>query len=154
MFDGLDEIIDAATRENIITDIINFKNNYSQVRIFITSRIIGYEQSRSKLVNAGFTNFLLNNFEPPQIKNFVNKWHEFAFTNLTERELKRDRLQRSIDNFPAFQELAGNPLLLTMMAILNRHEELPRDRAENDSDEKVRKYAKEQLENLTQNSKS
>jgi predicted NACHT family NTPase len=42
---------------------------------------------------------------------------------------KRDRLLASINNFSAFQELAGNPLLLTMMAILNRNEELPRDRA-------------------------
>src|SRR5271157_1947670 len=30
----------------------------------------------------------------------------------------------------AIAELAGNPLLLTMMAILNRNQELPRDRAE------------------------
>ncbi len=129
MFDGLDEIIDAATRDNVVTDIINFKNTYPKVRIFITSRIIGYEKSRGNLRNADFETFVLKDFDTTQIKTFVDKWHEFAFTNLTERELKRDRLQRSIDNFPAFQELAKNPLLLTMMAILNRHEELPRDRA-------------------------
>jgi predicted NACHT family NTPase len=46
-----------------------------------------------------------------------------------EGNQKRDRLLGSIDNSSAFRELAGNPLLLTMMAILNRFEELPRDRA-------------------------
>ena len=129
MFDGLDEVVDSATRANIVTDIINFKNNYSQTRIIITSRIIGYEQQRSELKDAGFNTFLLEDFDATQIKIFVDKWHDYAFTNLTERELKRTRLQNSIDNFSAFQELAGNPLLLTMMAILNRHEELPRERA-------------------------
>ncbi|MEQ8957679.1 MAG: NTPase, partial [Coleofasciculus sp. C2-GNP5-27] len=47
-----------------------------------------------------------------------------------DKTWKRDRLQRAIDRSKAIQELAGNPLLLTMMAILNRHQELPRDRPE------------------------
>jgi predicted NACHT family NTPase len=38
-------------------------------------------------------------------------------------------LERGIERSKAIQELAGNPLLLTMMAILNRHRELPRDRS-------------------------
>ncbi len=129
MFDGLDEIVDRATRDNIVTDIINFQHNYSRTRIIITSRIIGYEQQRSKLQNAGFSTFLLQDFDPEQINNFVDEWHKYAFINVTEREKRCDRLKKSIRNYPAFQELAGNPLLLTMMAILNRHEELPRDRA-------------------------
>ena len=43
---------------------------------------------------------------------------------------KQERLQRAIDSSKAIKELAGNPLLLTMMAILNRNQELPRDRPE------------------------
>jgi predicted NACHT family NTPase len=39
-------------------------------------------------------------------------------------------LQRGIAASKSIAELAGNPLLLTMMAILNRNQELPRDRAE------------------------
>ncbi len=129
MFDGLDEVIDPATRANIVTDIINFKDTYSQARIVITSRIIGYKQQQGKLENAGFNTFLLEDFDARQIDDFIDKWHKYAFNNATKRELKRDRLKKSIRNSPAFQELAGNPLLLTMMAILNRHEESPRDRA-------------------------
>ncbi len=130
MFDGLDEIIDGATRESIVTDIINFKNSYPKAKIVITSRIIGYAQQKSNLENAGFKTFLLKDFESPQINKFLNEWHKFAFTNnITDGQFKCDRLQKSIDKFPAFKELAGNPLLLTMMAILNRHEKLPRDRA-------------------------
>jgi predicted NACHT family NTPase len=39
-------------------------------------------------------------------------------------------LRRAIKDSSAINQLSGNPLLLTMMAILNRHQELPRDRAE------------------------
>jgi predicted NACHT family NTPase len=37
---------------------------------------------------------------------------------------------QAIEHSPAIQQLAGNPLLLTLMAILHRTQELPRDRAE------------------------
>ena len=47
---------------------------------------------------------------------------------------KRTKKQRlaalAIREVRSIRELAGNPLLLTMMAILNRHQDLPRDRAE------------------------
>ncbi|MDE5088179.1 MAG: HEAT repeat domain-containing protein, partial [Trichodesmium sp. St16_bin2-tuft] len=36
----------------------------------------------------------------------------------------------AIKDSSAIKQLSGNPLLLTMMAILNRHQELPRDREE------------------------
>jgi len=42
----------------------------------------------------------------------------------------KQRLKEAIANSKAIQNLADNPLLLTMMAILNRRQELPRDRAD------------------------
>jgi Trp operon repressor len=42
----------------------------------------------------------------------------------------KQRLQDAIANSKAIANLADNPLLLTMMAILNRRQELPRDRAD------------------------
>ncbi|NJM61802.1 MAG: hypothetical protein HC849_18930 [Oscillatoriales cyanobacterium RU_3_3] len=38
-------------------------------------------------------------------------------------------MQQAVEESRAIQELAGNPLLLTMMSILNRNQELPRFRA-------------------------
>ena len=64
---------------------------FVQARIIITSRIIGYEQQRNELENASFNTFLLENFTDTQINNFVAQCHDFAFTNLTDRELKCDR---------------------------------------------------------------
>lgn len=130
MFDGLDEVLDDAVRENVVTDIINFANDYPKLRVLVTSRIVGYEQQGQRFRNANFREFMLQDLDIEQIKNFVTQWHKLAFEDSPdEGNQKRDRLLGSIDNSSAFRELAGNPLLLTMMAILNRFEELPRDRA-------------------------
>ena len=40
MFDGLDEVFDPAKREKITTDIKQFINDYKNVRVIVTSRVI------------------------------------------------------------------------------------------------------------------
>ncbi|NER98708.1 MAG: NACHT domain-containing protein, partial [Symploca sp. SIO1B1] len=128
MFDGLDEVFEPTQRDQVITDIHRFTNEYPQVRVIVTSRIIGYKPQR--LRDAEFRHFLLQDLDSEQIKNFIYRWHELTFIDETDKLRKRERLQQSIDNSKAIAELAGNPLLLTMMAILNRNQELPRDRPE------------------------
>jgi predicted NACHT family NTPase len=128
MFDGLDEVFDPGKRENVITDIHRFTNEYPNVQVIVTSRVIGYKAQR--LRDAEFKHFMLQDLEPEQIQDFINRWHSDTFTDKIDGERKKERLQRAIDTSNSIAELAGNPLLLTMMAILNRNQELPRDRAE------------------------
>ncbi|MCF4969036.1 NTPase [Nostoc sp. CMAA1605] len=127
MFDGLDEVFDIGKRDDVITDIHRFTNEYPDVRVIVTSRVIGYKPQR--LRDAEFRHFMLQDLELEQIQDFVHRWHELNFKELGDRLRKKERLQRAIDTSKAISELAGNPLLLTMMAILNRNQELPRDRA-------------------------
>jgi predicted NACHT family NTPase len=128
MFDGLDEVLDTSDRNAVIQDIINFSTTYPNVRILVTSRINGYKIQQ--LRSAGFNHFMLQDLEFHQIDWFIDEWHKLAFRNKDEAEgqRKRDRLKTSIRTSGAFRELAGNPLLLTMMAILNRKQELPKSR--------------------------
>jgi len=128
MFDGLDEVFDPAQREQVITDIHRFTNDYPQVRVIVTSRIIGYKPQR--LQDAQFRHFLLQDLDSEQIQKFIQRWHELTCIDEIDQHRKQKRLQRAIDTSKAIKELAGNPLLLTMMAILNRSQELPRDRPE------------------------
>ncbi len=58
------------------------------------------------------------------------RWHEVTFDDLGLAAPKRDRLQKAIRESKSIAMLAGNPLLLTMMAVLNRNQELPRDRTD------------------------
>ncbi|MBN3897675.1 MAG: HEAT repeat domain-containing protein [Nostoc sp. NOS(2021)] len=127
MFDGLDEVFHLGNREDVITDIHRFTNDYPDVQVIVTSRIIGYKPQR--LLNAEFRHFILQDLDSEQIQDFINRWHELTFTDAADKVRKRERLQRGIDTSKSITELAGNPLLLTMMAILNRNQELPRDRA-------------------------
>ncbi|MBD2502734.1 HEAT repeat domain-containing protein [Anabaena azotica FACHB-119] len=127
MFDGLDEVFEPGQREDIITDIHRFTNEYPDVRVIVTSRVIGYKPQR--LRDAEFRHFMLQDLEVEQIQDFIHRWHELTFSDAGDRRRKKERLHRAIDTSYAIAELAGNPLLLTMMAILNRNQDLPRDRA-------------------------
>jgi NACHT domain len=128
LFDGIDEVFDPVLREEVVTDIHRFTNDYPQVRVIATSRWLGYKVQ--KLRDAGFQHFMLQDLEDEQIEDFIQRWHDLTFPVGADKERKRNRLQKAIRESKSIRELAGNPLLLTMMAILNRHQELPRDRPE------------------------
>jgi HEAT repeat protein len=128
LFDGIDEIFDPVLREEVVTDIHRFSNDYDQVQVIVTSRWLGYKAQR--LRDAGFRHFMLQDLEIEQIQAFIERWHELTFTDQADKVRKWERLQRAIQDSKSIRELAGNPLLLTMMAILNRNQELPRDRPE------------------------
>jgi len=128
MFDGLDEIFDSGKREDVITAIHRFTNQYPRVRVIVTSRIIGYKPQR--LQDAEFHHFILQDLNAEQIQDFVHRWHELTFTDAREKVRISQRMKRALEYSSTIQDLAGNPLLLTIMAILNRSQELPRNRAE------------------------
>lgn len=128
LLDGLDEIFDPAQREEVVNDIHRFSNQYPLVQMLVTSRVVGYKSER--LHDAGFRHFMLQDLSPTQIDDFIDRWHAITFDNPADAEVKRERLRRAIRESRSIAELAGNPLLLTMMAILNRSQELPRDRVD------------------------
>lgn len=129
VFDGLDEVFDPAQREAISRRIAGFATRYPLARVVVTSRVVGYH--RPILDTAGFVHYKLEDFDRKQIGTFVRQWYTTAYLG-NERESKRlhDRLLTAIDNARPVAELAGNPMLLTILAIISRRRELPRDRRE------------------------
>lgn len=128
LFDGVDEVFDPQLRDEVVTDIHRFTNDYPQVQAIVTSRWLGYKAHQLK--GAEFRHFMLQDLEDEQIKAFIQCWHDLMFSEGADKTRKQERLQKAIEDSKAIRELAGNPLLLTMMAILNRNQELPRDRPE------------------------
>ena len=126
--DGLDEIFDPPTRGKVIEEITAYSSRYGNAPVVVTSRILGYEPER--LRNAGFLHATLEDFDGPQISQFLTKWHHAAEDDPKERTRLVSRLERALQDSRSIRALAGNPLLVTMMAILNRNQELPRDRVE------------------------
>ncbi|MDA1313167.1 MAG: HEAT repeat domain-containing protein [Acidobacteria bacterium] len=132
LFDGLDEVTEG-DRSDAVAAIIRFAADYPQARIIVTTRIHGYSTGSTnpqKFSDAGFEQFTLQDFEEPEIDRFINVWYQAAFSNVADRERYQSRLQSALDESPAIRELAANPLLLTMMAILSRNQDLPRDRCD------------------------
>ncbi|TBW08487.1 NACHT domain-containing protein [Azotobacter chroococcum] len=128
LFDGLDEIFDSVLRRETSTAIHRFADEYPLARVVVTSRIIGYQHQTWS--DEHFRHFMLQELDDAQIAGFLAHWHRSAYEDVAKGEAKRALLARAIEDSTAIRELAGNPLLLTMMAILNRTQDLPRDRAE------------------------
>ena len=124
LLDGLDEIFNPQLQKAVLNQIHQFALDYPLVQVVVTSRELGYRPQQ--LWQAGFRHFMLQDLADDQIHEFVQRWHQFPGL---ERPRQQERLQAALFDSPV-RELAGNPLLLTLMAILNRHQELPRDRTE------------------------
>jgi len=128
MFDGLDEVFDRATQAAIIDDIIRFAQQYPPAKILVTCRIIGYNPER--LQHAEFRHFTIQPLDDGEVDEFIERWYDLAMGSDADKVRLKQRLREAIASSKAIQNLADNPLLLTMMAILNRRQELPRDRAD------------------------
>jgi len=126
IFDGLDEIFEPEQREQFTRQIVGFCNDYPKVRVIVTSRVIGYR--RKILTDAGFTHFTLQDLDEKQVGSFVTLWYDLAMSDPEEAKERRDRILKSFENSTSIRQLAGNPMLLTIMAIIGKHQELPRER--------------------------
>jgi predicted NACHT family NTPase len=128
LFDGLDEVFDPELRQEVTTSIHRFADDYPAAQIVVSSRLIGFRHERWR--QEGFRPFMLQELDQEQTDLFLRRWHQLAYDDHSKGEHKRASLLQAIRQSPAIQQLAGNPLLLTLMAILNRSQELPRDRGE------------------------
>ncbi|MDG4772709.1 HEAT repeat domain-containing protein [Solwaraspora sp. WMMD792] len=134
IFDGLDEIFDGRRRQEVAEQIAAFSTQFSTVRVIVTSRILEYTSRahgnvRRTLANAGFAHFTLQDLDLGQIRTFLTRWFIGVLGQDARDAAQRSAgLMRDITGSRPLRELAGNPMLLTILAIINRHQALPRDR--------------------------
>ncbi|SOD64381.1 HEAT repeat-containing protein [Streptomyces zhaozhouensis] len=127
VFDGLDEIFDPADRTRTAQRIAAFASRYPDSRVVVTSRIVGYQQGA--LTAAGFTHYTLQDLTGMQIAEFARRWYRLACPEDPGLAARlADGLTDALSHSRAVRELAGNPLLLTILAIIGRRRTLPRDR--------------------------
>ncbi|MBI4700492.1 MAG: NACHT domain-containing protein [Deltaproteobacteria bacterium] len=126
-FDGLDEIFDPAQRERTSREIAGFAATYTSATVLVTTRPVGYR--KEPLQGAGFAHFRLEELTDPQIRSFVDGWFLRVFPDREEwRKQRIDRVLRACRDSASIRLLAGNPLLLTIMALMARQRELPEER--------------------------
>jgi DNA replication protein DnaC len=137
LLDGLDEIGD----ENVRREVINWiqKQYMGQNTLVVTSRFSGLKESEGLKFREEMPVFSLRDFDMADIEAFLQNWYrnvEIAVAGETyiqeaikEGEKKYKDLIDIIRGSKNLQELAVNPLLLTIIAIVHRTRAiLPRDR--------------------------
>jgi hypothetical protein len=126
VFDGLDELFDNSAREIVTRRIAAFAEKYRDVRICVTSRVIGY---RPHPLAPGFTHYFVEGLDSEQITAFASAWFQAVCGTSDDAGRLAERLVTAVEGSRPVRELAGNPLLLTILAIIARRQPLPRDRA-------------------------
>ncbi|MFC8094990.1 HEAT repeat domain-containing protein [Streptomyces sp. NPDC057301] len=127
VFDGLDELFDPSVREEVCRRIVGFAGHYENVRIVVTSRVIGYKAAI--LDGAGFSHYMIQDLTEQQIGEFAKRWYDTVCQDDPERSGRLcERITTAVAYSRPVRELAGNPLLLTILAVIGRRQELPRDR--------------------------
>jgi HEAT repeat protein len=134
LLDGLDEVIDAHQRKGMAEAIHRLAADYPGNAFLVTSRIVGYQAAR---LSGDFAHYTIQPLPPERIAEFVAKWYAAVEREAGETELSQEareraeELRRTIQERPGIQRLAENPLLLTIIALVNwRGRKLPNRRVE------------------------
>ncbi len=93
-------------------------------RIIVTSRIVGYNEA--PLAGQPWRTYTLTDFDQADIERFISQWTRiFAVsirgdTEPVRRQARQecDELLAAIEARPSVRRLAGNPLLLTILALI------------------------------------
>lgn len=127
VFDGLDELFDRKVRDDAAQRIAAFATRWPTARIVVTSRTIGYR--RGPLEAAGFVHFMLQDLDEDRIGEFIRRWYRVACPgNPKQAEELVERIDAALQASGPLREMAGNPLLLTVLAIVGRRQQLPSKR--------------------------
>jgi len=134
VLDGLDEVIDAHQRKSIAEAIQRLVADYPDNAFLITSRIVGYQAAR---LTGDFAHYTIQPLPLDRIAEFVEKWYVAIECEAGETELSEEarewaeELGRTFQERPGIRRLAENPLLLTIIALVNwRGRKLPNRRVE------------------------
>jgi formylglycine-generating enzyme required for sulfatase activity len=138
LLDGMDEVAEASLRQRVARLIEAFANRYGKCRYVVTSREVGYEGAAR--IGAEFGLAKVREFTPQEVRQFVHDWTRVVESTLAGSDAEEilrmaddqsARLIQAIDGNPRVADLAVNPLLLTVVALVHRYRaQLPERRSE------------------------
>ncbi len=144
LFDGLDEAPPADPDENhenghgfdrrriIVESVQAFCAAHPEPAVLVTSRVRPYEQGHSRLDD--LPAYTLEDLDDERIARFTLRWHEeierVGQSSSDDVANAREQLTVALASRPTLREMAGTPLLLTMLARVNLRGRLPEGRAE------------------------
>ncbi|MCT3833945.1 SMEK domain-containing protein [Elizabethkingia anophelis] len=131
LVDGIDEINITNLRHTVVNKINAFTAQYPDCKIIVSSRIVGYKETK---LNGYFTHFEVKKFNKKQIRSFVENWYKSIASN-SDNDIEKAKesariLFRSIGQNSSVLNMASNPLLVTIIALIHyQGNTLPEKRA-------------------------
>ncbi len=123
LLDGLDEARDARLRNQAVQNIVDFiaLNKGNGNKFLITSRLVGYRQAR--IFADGVLECTLADIDELLGGRFIERWLLFVEQQEADGEAinrEKETLRKQIWGNVALSRLASNPLLLTIMLMMQR----------------------------------
>ncbi|MBN1937513.1 MAG: SUMF1/EgtB/PvdO family nonheme iron enzyme, partial [Anaerolineae bacterium] len=137
LLDGLDEVADPDLRRRVARLVEAFTRAYPQCRYVVSSRIVGY--AGAARLSEEYVTTTVRDFSDEDIGQFLRNWHLAVAVGqvgpgegaVVYAERQTQHLLASIAANERVRELAINPLLLTVIALVHRDRvKLPDRRAE------------------------
>ncbi len=137
LLDGLDEVADPDLRRRVARLVESFTQAYPGCRYVVTSRIVGY--SGPARLGEGYATTTVRDFTLADVAQFLTNWHRLvAIGQMAPGEPaeayaaeQSAQLLAAIQASERIRELAINPLMLTVIAMVHRDRvKLPDRRAE------------------------
>ncbi len=119
MLDGLDEVGGLARRRRVLDHVRAFYARHRPAgnQILLTSRPAGYRESRLRAED--LLECSIPGLDDDQIRSFVDKWSLAASRAADLHGLKLNgELMKALHRDPHVRNLAGNPLHLTLLALM------------------------------------
>lgn len=137
LLDGMDEVADPDLRARVARLVEAFTLAYPQCRFVVTSRIVGY--SGAARLQADYVTTTVQDFTLEDIRQFLSHWHRLVAVGQMGAgedaenfaKSQAEQLIQSIQANERVRDLAINPLMLTVIALVHRDRvKLPDRRAE------------------------
>ncbi|NJN22622.1 MAG: hypothetical protein HC812_17410 [Leptolyngbya sp. RL_3_1] len=111
----------------MVDKIEAFLNQFEQCPAIITSRPAGYK--RDFFRTDEYPHYELQLFDDTKIDTFIEHWYNSRFELESERERRKTSLRKALKDQTRIRQLARNPLLLTIIALIHRYQaQLPKER--------------------------
>jgi formylglycine-generating enzyme required for sulfatase activity/energy-coupling factor transporter ATP-binding protein EcfA2 len=137
LLDGMDEVADPDLRARVARLVEAFTLAYPKCRFVVTSRVVGY--TGSARLGVDYVTTTVRDFTLEDVRQFLKHWHRLvAIGQLGAGESAENfaanqtaQLMNAIEANERVRELAINPLMLTVIALVHRDRvKLPDRRAE------------------------
>lgn len=123
LMDGLDEVPTSDLRREVQAQLRQVAEDYPNNQLILTCRTQIMERNS---IPVGFTSVEVADFEPEQVKQFVQNWFKAGGNSDPETQQQWKKFDNAVGRNPALKELTVTPVLLSLMCLVLQDEgEIP-----------------------------